>query len=323
MSGQETIKDMVNERVIAGLERGVVPWHQPWSSTAAPMSMSSDKPYRGSNVFILLLTAMAEGYTSAWWGTYDQIAEQSGMTVSKTIGRRKVWESPDGQARGVRKGETSTPVVYFRRWSRPDPDAAPLPDGSQPLKSGVTMFYNNVFSADQADGLPERYYPQPGAEIERIDTAENVIKGYLGRDGAPTLRKGTAAYYAPKADQLTLPDAADFEDMPYYYGTAYHEMTHSTGHASRLNRRGIAEFGHFGDQNYAKEELVAHMGSAILAVMTGTDLHFDEFHVSYIGNWLKALRGDNGLVVYAGAQAQRAVDHILGITYDNDGTEGN
>jgi antirestriction protein ArdC len=177
--------------------------------------------------------------------------------------------------------------------------------------------YYKVFNADQADGLPERFYPQDGDAPAEVASAEVVMKDYLSREGGPGLTwGGSRAFYLPGTDTITLPARESFKDESYLYGTVFHEMTHSTGHESRLNRPGVAEFDHFGSARYGKEELCAEMGAAFLAAMTGTDQHFDN-SAAYLASWLRTIKGDPKLVVQAAAQAQHAVDHILGVTYEN------
>jgi antirestriction protein ArdC len=300
VSGQDTIYELVTERVIASLEKGNAPWRKPWSATTGgvAVSLSSGKPYRGVNTLLLAIAAEDGGYRSNWWGSYKQVQKLGG---------------------NVRKGEASTVVIFWKRLVVEE-----TVDGKKVKKVIPLLRYFRVFNAEQCDGLPEKYQapaPVTGTFAEKRD-AELVLKGYLGRDGAPSVRYGgDRAYYQDGLNHIQLPAREDFHSEDEFYATAYHEITHSTGSPRRLNRPGVANFDHFGSEKYAKEELVAEMGSAILQAVTGIEAPFEN-SANYVASWLRKLRDDKKLVVQAAAQAQRAVDHILGIEHgDKDADE--
>jgi len=236
----ERIYELVTGRIIAALERGTIPWHKPWRAhTGQARSMSTGQPYRGINVFLLALTAADEGYTSAFWGTYRQISGHGGQ---------------------VRRGEHSTLVVFFKQHEVTNPGDHPGPDG-RPAEASITtvpvLRYFRVFNAEQADGLAPKFHPEPGTFTE-ITEPQDVLDGYL-RHGGPQVRHvaGDRADYHWRTDTIRLPLPGQFRTPEGYYATVFHECGHSTGHASRLARPGIAGFDHFGSDRYAKEELVA------------------------------------------------------------------
>lgn len=267
---------------------GHLPWEQPWKTRAA-VSMSTGKPYRGGNQWVLGMWAQATPGWSPWFGTYKKIAELGGQ---------------------VRKGEKSL-VAYFWKFIRVEEDGE--------TKTIPMLKTYNVFNAAQADGLPEKYYQQvePGADEEAPDAAE-VFDGYVGRHEIK-VHVGGAAFYTPATDAITLPEKHLFKSVADYYGTAFHEAAHSTGHPSRLNRPGIADFDGFGSHQYSREELVAEMTAAIVAGVVGVDTPatFDN-HAAYLKNWLKALADDPQALVWAAGRAEKAADLILG---DEDQTE--
>ena len=117
---------------------------------------------------------------------------------------------------------------------------------------------------------------------------------------------GARAYYAPGADMVQVPPQAAFHDPINYYRTALHELTHATGHASRLNRK-IQNA--FGSKDYAREELVAEMGSAFLCAALG--IAPTVRHADYLASWLEVLREDNRAIVRAASQASKASDWLL------------
>ena len=115
-----------------------------------------------------------------------------------------------------------------------------------------------------------------------------------------------------------MPKANLFQSDEEYYSTLFHELTHSTGHASRLNRYEISKMSPFESQDYSKEELVAEMGSAFLCGHCGIEPSVIENQAAYIQNWLKKLQSNKKWLVYAAAKAQKAADFILGVVYQKE-----
>jgi antirestriction protein ArdC len=123
-------------------------------------------------------------------------------------------------------------------------------------------------------------------------------------------------------DSIHMPEQETFDSEDHYYGTLFHEMAHSTGHESRLARPGVSNPIRYGSHDYSQEELVAEMGAAFLAAEAGIDAEgLMDNSAAYVASWLKALRNDKKLVVFAGAQAQKAVDHILGRSSECEAAE--
>lgn len=128
---------------------------------------------------------------------------------------------------------------------------------------------------------------------------------------------GVAAYN-PMMDIIKVPPREDFSNIPEYYSTLFHEMVHSTGHSDRLDRDEVANVNRFGSEPYSREELVAEIGAAMLCGFAGIDNSTIDNSVAYINSWLKRLKNDKRLVVYAAARAQRAVDYIMGVEDEKD-----
>ena len=296
MSGQDTIYQMITDRMIAALEKGTIPWHKPWA-VRNPVSMSTGKTYRGINPFILAQAQAEGGYTSPYWGSIKRINALGGK---------------------VRKGEKPTVVIFWKRLPIIETDQA---TGETKKKIIAMLRYYKVWNAEQCEGLEDKYYPaatQDGT-AEVLEDAEIVWKRYLA-EGGPTLTENDSqAFYAIDHDMISLPPRGAFDGPDEFYATAFHEATHSTGHPTRLD---IPESGHnhFGNAKYSAEELRAEMGAAMLCASTGIHATFDN-SASYIANWLGALRGDHRLVIKAAARAQKASDMILGITYGDDADE--
>ena len=147
---------------------------------------------------------------------------------------------------------------------------------------------------------------------EAIEEAQEIIYGYLERENVKLLhQEGDRAFYRPSTDEVVLPIRKQFMSTAEYYSTVFHELTHSTGHASRLNRLTQAAF--FGSEDYSKEELVAEIGAAALVNHVGLETSNSlRNNVAYIQNWLRVLKDDKRFIVSASGKAEKAVNLILG-----------
>ena len=291
MASNVDVYEQVTDQVIAALEAGVAPWRKPWTGEDMPLSLSTKKPYRGINLFILAIAGMK--YNSQWWGTFNAIKARGGH---------------------VNKGEKSTLVIFWKMVKGTD-------DETGKARMFPMLRYYRVFNAEQTTDLRV----PTTEEVETVERdantgAEAVIDGYFKRDGSPERTAGGDAWYSPSQDRVNLPHREQFPDLNAYYATAFHEITHSTGHSSRLDRDGMMEGHSFGDPWYAAEELTAEMGSAMLTGVTGITSTLPQ-SASYLAGWLKALRNDKKLVVQAAGKAQRAADLVLGTTFEERGEE--
>jgi len=279
----------VTDRMVEALERGVVPWRRPWTLAGRPRSLSTGRAYQGVNTWLLSLACQEHGWASPWFGTYRQIRERGGQ---------------------VRKGERSTLVTLWKTLEKQDRDPG---TGEVTARAVPLLRTFRVFNACQADGLPARYFPEPGEE-RPIAGSQAVFDGYLGQPGAPRLRHDVQgkAYYQPAADEIHLPPMTGHRSPEHYYATAYHEAAHSTGHPSRLNRAGLTSpDAVFGSHAYGKEELVAQMTASMLCAETGIDTdEIFENSAAYIGSWLRTIKSDPRMVVTAAAAAQKATNLI-------------
>ena len=113
-------------------------------------------------------------------------------------------------------------------------------------------------------------------------------------------------------DLVNVPKMTLFDKAEEYYSTLFHELVHSTGHKSRLNRKEMQGDASFGSESYSREELVAEVGSAMICTMTGIDHVPLDNSASYLDSWIRALKGDSRLIIGASSQAQKAVEYILG-----------
>jgi antirestriction protein ArdC len=291
-----SVYQVVTDRIIASLKTGVIPWEKPWQSPhfsggPFPRNFRTGKPYRGINIMLLWSCS----YNSPFWLTFNQAKELNGS---------------------VRKGEKGTQIVFYKQLrdrQKADDDQAPEGDRRAPF----VLTYHTVFNVEQCDGLtlPQVEQPTQPNQVEVDKTSEAIVSGWSNR---PILQLTSEteyrAYYRPGTDTVHMPARARFVDAPHYYSTLFHELIHSTGHETRLNRT----FGErFGDELYSKEELVAEMGAAFLCAIADTANENTERNTTaYIQNWISKLQEDNRLIIHAAGNAQRAVDLILGISFE-------
>lgn len=292
MSDTSFIYQKVTDAILARLDAGVIPWRKPWTSkgfAGSPRNFVSHKPYRGINIWLL-----AGCYETPFWLSFNQC---------RSIGAK------------VRKGEKGTTVVFWsilKRKDKADPTAE---------KKVFFLRYYTVFNVEQCDGIaPEKIeklkravgiIPDANApKVDPIEAAENIVKGF---ENCPQIKHGgDRAFYSPALDYVGLPNLTDFASVESYHAVQFHELIHSTGHASRLSREGITKDVNFGSERYSKEELVAEFGSTFLCAVAGIER--EELTVNaaaYIASWRKKLSEDPKLLIGAASQAQHAADYIL------------
>jgi antirestriction protein ArdC len=270
-----TVYDIITNQIIDQLQAGVAPWRKPWACAAAgaPANFVTKRPYSGINTLLLGMSA----YASPYWLTYKQAAALGG---------------------NVRKGEKGTAIVFWKIGERQTADG-------DTEKSFVLRYYT-VFNIAQCDNLPDAAPVDAPREVQGIPAAEAIWQGYRDR---PTLSTaGTAAFYNPAADSITLPAPASFTTDENFWATLFHEAAHSTGHSSRLDRLKPATFG---SETYGKEELVAELAAAFLCADAGIVNTLPQ-SASYLQGWITALKGDSRLLITAAAAAQRAAHYITG-----------
>lgn len=286
MSNTENYERITSAIVKLIEEGGELPWQKPWRSGDWARSMSTKREYNGINRWNLTMLAQAKGW-SPWFGTYKQIVALGGQ---------------------VRKGEKSTIAIFWKFLDKIDPVTGQK--GRVPL---LRMF--NIFSASQADGLPEKFYAKPEpSEVPVADAdAEAVFAAYTAREGI-TVNVGGSAFYMPSSDSITLPALDKFFSAEHYAATAFHEAGHSTGAEKRLNRPGITDPIKYGSHQYSREELVAEFSSALVMGVLGVARPETEANtVAYLKGWCKALTDDPQALVWAAGRAEKAANLILGI----------
>lgn len=273
----------VTNQIVAQLEAGVQPWHQPWAAggTASRPQRHNGVPYRGINTVLLWASSCEQGFSSPFWMTYKQSQELSAQ---------------------VRKGERSTQVVYAGAIEKTGEDG----NGDETQERIPFLKAYNVFNAEQIDGLPESYYakpvvPDPKERIAHVDA-------FIAATGANIRVGGTRAFYDIANDYIGMPDFALFESAESHAIVTCHELAHWTRHPTRLDR----DLGRkrWGDEGYAREELVALLSQAFLAADLSLENEPREDHAAYAESWIRVLKNDKRAIFQAAAHAERAVAYL-------------
>lgn len=278
-----SVYKIVTDQIIDALKAGVVPWHKPWSSIDGFRNIASNRPYRGINVWLLAAAQAANNWSDSRWITPKE-AQRRGGTFA---------------------GQKTTMVVFWK----PISTIRQTEDGVSEEMKGMLLRYYRVFNVEQISGIELPPIAEP-KEVEPIATAQAIFDGMPNRP--PITYSGDRAFYVPSLDTITLPPIQAFESPETFYETAFHELSHSTGHSSRLDRHVKEDMlGAFGSAPYSREELVAEMSASFLMHRAGIFDHTMQNSAAYIGSWLRQLQGDEKMVITAAAQAQKAAEYIL------------
>ncbi|NML96307.1 ArdC family protein [Novosphingobium olei] len=226
----------ITQEIIARLEAGTKPWVQPWRDVPVSRPLRAcGIPYRGMNVFWLWMVADMCGFASPYWMTYNQ---------AKTLGAQ------------VRKGEKSTIAIFYKSYTK----EVEAPDtGEKSDEACRVLKAYPVFNADQVEGLPERFHPAVSLDLVEPEGREAELDAFFAAILVNLRHQGCEAYYEPTTDRVTMPPASLFSGFDHYYATLAHELSHWTGHSSRLARD---LKNRFGTAAYAAEELVALSGQS-------------------------------------------------------------
>jgi antirestriction protein ArdC len=286
---KQDIYEQVTNRIITQLEQGVIPWKSPYfSKVGFPRNFASGKPYHGINVFLL----GSLRYTSPYFLTFLQARELGG---------------------NVMKGEKGSLVIKYGTYTKEvEGDAS---EEQRKFLKGYTVFH-----ASQIEGVE---FPAPAMpELPASSACDRAREIAAGMPKSPAMREGSAIpCYQPNTDSVHMPERCFFTSEEAYFSTLFHELTHSTGHQSRLARQSLLENKGMdataGEARkvYAEEELVAEMGASFLSAHAGFIEAELENSAAYLQGWIDALKSKDakGWIIRAASQAQKAADYILNI----------
>ena len=238
--------------------------------------------YSGINALMLWAASIEQGFFSPHWMTFKQ---------AKELGAH------------VRKGEKGNLVVYANTITKTEEqDNGKTEERQIPFMKGYT-----VFNVEQIQGLPAQFLAKPEPVIDDVQRNAEA-EAFFAATGAVIRHGGNSAHYSGGSDHVQMPVFEAFRSPESYYATPAHELTHWTKHPKRLNR----DFGRkkWGDEGYAKEELVAELGATFLCADLGLTPEPAVDHAAYIQSWLKVLMDDKRAIFSAAAQAQRAADFL-------------
>lgn len=277
---KKSVYEMITERIIEQLENGVIPWQKPWSGTHnGAYNRISNKPYSLLNQMILK--------HNGEYATFKQ------------------WSDLGGK---IRKGEKSEVVTFWKIQPYEDENE----NGEKVIKQIPLLRYYNVFHISQVDGVEPKEQLKI-SDLEPIEEAEKIKTDYMNREHLKIFEKVTNdAFYLPIQDYIQVPCKEQYQDIEEFYSTLFHEMIHSTGHKSRLNRPDMQGIVRHGSEKYSKEELTAELGSAMIINILGIETEKSFKNSSgYIQDWLQVLKNDNKFIVSASSKAEKAVKYIL------------
>jgi antirestriction protein ArdC len=297
MDSRPSPAETITAAIVERLEAGTRPWVKPWTGASVSRPLRAcGTAYQGINVFWLWMAAETAGHASPYWMTYRQTQLLGGQ---------------------VRKGERGTVAIFYRACRQDEADET---DKSEDQRTRRVLKSFTVFNACQIDGLPDRFFPEP-RPLPPPTERDHALDRFFAAVPARIRHWGEEAFYSPILDQVTMPEPALFRDLDHYCATLAHELSHWTGHESRLAREMC---GRFGSEGYAMEELVAELSSAILGAELGLPVDHLDHHASYLASWLKVLKADSRAILTVAAKAEKAASLLLrlGRREDSSGSDG-
>lgn len=283
---RKSVYQIVTDRIVEQMNKGIIPWQRPWHGTHdGAISYTTGKPYSLLNQILL---GKAGEYL-----TFNQIVQLGGK---------------------LKKGAKAGIVTFCKSYTKEVPSENEGEEATQVNK--YCLRYYNVYHLDDVEGIDSKLSLENEVHHEPIKKAEMVISEYVGRDSLrfQNDKPSNRAFYRPITDEVVVPMMEQFDEIAEYYSTTFHELTHSTGHRDRLNRKGFepGAMVAFGSETYSQEELVAEIGSAMCLNKVGIDCDKAfKNSVGYLQGWLKALSNDPKMIVFASSQAEKAVKYMF------------
>lgn len=282
MSKNSQTIEQITDKLIAKMEQGKLVWNKPWKGAKLPQNYISKKPYKGWNMF----TTLFSGFDSPYWLTANQI-KQLGGTWSGSGTLITFWQIGKYEKKNTETNEVEE-------------------------KTSFVLKYYYVWNAEQIQGIDFKTEVTNTTEIQTCEELEQYIYNMESPINIKHV-ESDKAYYTPTFDYINMPLKSQFVGTAEYYSTLIHEVIHSTGHKSRLNRLSIND-GKFDSKkhSYSFEELVAEIGASFLNAMFGIATEESENNSSaYLQGWLETFKQDKQMLFKAVVEAQKAVNYIL------------
>jgi len=274
--------EIITNQIIENLETAGE-WVKDWQDLHN-VNLISKRGYTGVNTLLLAQSRAKNGFTSPTWATYKQVTTKGGT---------------------VKKGSKSTMIIFCKSITY----KKDVKDESEKGRTSFMLRYYRVFNLDQTEGVKVDKVELQGEGNEVIKQPADLIADYLKRETIKLLKgTGNRASYNPSTDTIAMPNFKAFDNSDSYYKVCFHEITHSTGHQSRLNRFDN-QANHNDRQGYSREELTAELGSLFLSAHVGIKQNIKNSQ-AYIKNWIKALKNDPQMIITASSKAQKALNYI-------------
>jgi antirestriction protein ArdC len=296
VTSRRDLYQRVTDTIIQQLEKGTVPWQQPWVGDnkgylQIPYNLASQKAYRGINIVLLWSAALERNFTSNQWATFKQ------------------WKA---KGESIRKDEKGSLIVYYDTFdSEEDGEIKKIPF----LKHSIVFNKSQLGSYDPAKEIVHQ--PNQVSLVQRIEQVDQ----FVANTKATIEHWDKGACFLPFEDKICMPKPEMFCDTKTataqegYYTTLLHELTHWSGHHKRLNR----QYGKkFGDQAYAQEELVAELGAAFLSAEFDITNVYNGDHAAYIAHWIQVLKKNKHSIIAAASEASKAVEYVRGLQHSVD-----
>jgi antirestriction protein ArdC len=273
---------LITDRILEKMAGGQLPWQKPWHTLGQPRNFLTGHVYTGVNAF--LLHFLSEG--RPLFVTFRQAQKLGGY---------------------IRRGAKGLPIIFYNVVEKARKDGLPGEVDRLPFAT-----YSTGFNVTDVEGVT---LPLPAAgdgQFAPLAAAEALVMSWVERPRLVHYEQ--RVYYVPDQDYVNMPRFSSFRSAEHYYQVLFHELTHATGHSRRLNRPDLAEnMATKGAAGYAREELTAETGAAILCGAAGLNPAVtDDTTAAYLRYWVEQLRGDKKLVVQAASLAQQAANLILG-----------
>lgn len=311
---QDAIIKKVNDAVIEGISKKGMKWFKPWKSgqANAPRNRVTGRYYNGFNVFFLNFMMESEGFQYNQWLTFKQVKSLGGKII-KGSKSTDVYLMKIGY-QDMKTGKYLKPAE-IKKANLNETFTNDKGEEVSRYRETFTWMYYKVFNVGQTEGIePLETIEDIGNDNQPIDQAERIAQSYIDRDGNLKLvHVVDQAYYRPSADVVNMPRLETFVDSDSYYKTLFHELAHSTGHQSRLNRSTLLDVNKWGDDTYAQEELVAEISAMYLEGFVGLNPKDAEHNsIAYINGWVKRFKDKPKQCFFAMQQATKASAYILG-----------
>lgn len=270
---QNSIYEKITAQFIEALNKGIIPWKKPFKGNA---NFITKKEYQGINA----LSTSAKGYACPYWVTFNQANDLKGK---------------------IKKGEKGTLIIFWKVGE----NEIENDEGHLETKERLFLRYSVVFNLEQTEGIT---WEAP-EEVKTITGAETVLTNY--KNAPEVVFEDDRAYYSPLRDIVNMPKRQRFVSSEEYYCTLFHELIHSTGHRSRLDRAELSNMAFYDSHDYSKEELTAEIGSAFLCHEVGILNETMANSEAYIASWAQALQNDPKMILEAAGKAKKAIGYIL------------